>query len=56
VIKGSWRGMSNENMTSFFFSKKITHKPTLKAKEMREQSAAYFLSGGRADWRQNDFT
>jgi hypothetical protein len=32
VIKGSWRAMSNENMTSIFPIRKIARKPTLKAK------------------------
>jgi hypothetical protein len=53
VIAGSWRAMSNENMTSLFPIGKIARKPTLKAKEIREESAAYFLSGGRVEW-QND--
>jgi hypothetical protein len=45
--------MSNENMTSLFPIRKITRKPTLKAKEITEELAAYFLCGGRVDW-QND--
>jgi len=54
VIEGSWRAMSNENMTSLFPIRKIAHKPTLKAKEIRKELAAYFLIGGRVKW-QNDF-
>jgi len=53
VIEGSWRAMSNENMTSLFPIRKIACKPPLKAKEIREELAAYFLSGGRVE-RQND--
>jgi hypothetical protein len=53
VIEGSWRAMSNENMASLFPVKKIARKPTLKAKEMGEELAAYFLNEGRVDW-QND--
>jgi hypothetical protein len=53
VIEGSWRAMSNENMTSLFPIRKIALKPTLKAKEIREELAACFLSGGRLEW-QND--
>jgi len=53
VIGGSWRAMSNENMTSLFPIRKIARKPPLKAKEIREGLAAYFLSGGRVEW-QND--
>jgi len=45
--------MSNENMTSIFPSRKNALKPTLKAKEIREDLAAYFLSGGRVEL-QND--
>jgi hypothetical protein len=45
VIEGSWRAMSNENTTSL-----SRIKPTLKAKEIREELAAYFLSGGREGW------
>jgi len=51
VIEGSWRAMNNENMT--FPIRKTAHKPTLKAKEIREELAAYVLSGGRVEW-QND--
>ena len=53
VTEGSWRAMSNENMTSLFPIRKIARKPALKAKEIREELAAYFLSGGRVEW-QND--
>jgi hypothetical protein len=53
VIEGSWRAMSNENMTSIFPIRNIAHKPTLKAKEIREELAAYFLSGRSVEW-QND--
>ena len=45
--------MSNENMTSLFPIREIVRKPPLKAKEIREELAAYFLSGGRVEW-QND--
>jgi hypothetical protein len=45
--------MSNENMTSLFPIRKIARKPALKAKEIREGLAVYFLSGGRVEW-QND--
>jgi hypothetical protein len=51
VIEGSWRAMSNENMTSLFPIRKTAPKPTLKAKEIREALAAYFLSGERVDWQ-----
>jgi hypothetical protein len=47
--------MSNENMTSLFSIRRTAHKTHLKAKEIREQSAAYFLHGGGAE-RQNDCT
>jgi len=53
VIQGNWRATSNENMTYLFPIRKIAHKPTLKVKEIREELAAYFLSGGRVEW-QND--
>jgi hypothetical protein len=53
VTEGSWRAISNENMTSSFPIRKIARKPTVKAKEIREELAAYFLSGGRVEW-QND--
>jgi len=43
--------MSNENMTSLFPVRKIARKPILKAKEIREELAAYFLSGGRVEWK-----
>jgi len=55
VIEGSWRAMSNENMTSLFPIRKNARKPPLKAKEVREELAAYFVSGGRVEW-QNDCT
>jgi hypothetical protein len=51
IIEGSWRAMSNENMTSLFPVGKIACKATLKAKEIREKLAAYFLSGGRVEWQ-----
>jgi hypothetical protein len=41
VIEGSWRDMSNENMT--FLIRKVARKPPLKAKDIREELAAYFL-------------
>jgi hypothetical protein len=47
VTEGSWRAMSNENMTSLFPIRKIARKPTLKAEEIREEIAAYFMSGGK---------
>ena len=53
VVEGSWRAMSNENMTPLFSIRKIAHKPTLKAKEIREELAAYFLNGGRLEWQNN---
>jgi predicted RNase H-like nuclease len=53
VIEGSFRAMSNENMTSLFPVRKTVYKPILKAKEIREKLAAYFLSGERVEW-QND--
>ena len=37
MIEGSWRVMSNENMTSLFPIRKIARKPPLKAKEIREE-------------------
>ena len=49
VIEGSWRAMCNENMTALFAIRKIARKPTLKAKEIGEELAAYFLSGGRVE-------
>jgi len=55
MIEGSWRAMSNENMTSLFPIRKTAPKPTLKMKEIRKELAAYFLSGGRVEW-QNDCT
>jgi hypothetical protein len=51
VIEGSWKAMSNENMTSLFPIRKIARKPNRKAKEIREELAAYFLSGGRVEWQ-----
>jgi hypothetical protein len=45
--------MSNENMTNLLPNRKIASKATLKAKEISEELAAYFLSGGRVEW-QND--
>jgi hypothetical protein len=53
VVEGSWRAMSSENMISLFPVRKIARKPPLKAKEIREELAAYFLSVGRVEW-QND--
>jgi hypothetical protein len=53
VIEGSWKAMSNENITSLFPIRKIARKPLLKAKEIREELAAYFLNEGGVDW-QND--
>jgi hypothetical protein len=53
VIDGRWRAMSNENMTPLFPIIKTAHKPIVRAKEIREELAAYFLSGGRIE-RQND--
>jgi len=40
-------------MTTSFPIRKIARKPNLKAKETREELAAYFLSEGRVEW-QND--
>ena len=53
VTEGSWRAMCNENMTSLFPVRKNALKPTLNAKEIREELAAYFVSGGTVEW-QND--
>jgi len=53
VIEGSWRATSNENMTYLFPIRNIARKPPLKAKKVREELAACFLSGGRVEW-QND--
>jgi hypothetical protein len=53
VTEGSWRAISNKNTTSLFPTRKIARKPTLKAKEIREKSAAYFLSGGRVEWQDD---
>jgi hypothetical protein len=50
VIEGRRRAMSNENMTSLFPTRNIARKPPLKAKEIREELAAYFLSEGRVEW------
>jgi len=50
VVEGSWRAMSNENITSLFPIRKIARKQHMKAKEIREELAAYFLSGGRVEW------
>jgi len=41
-------------MTSLFSIRKTAYKPPLKAKEIRGELAAYFLSGG-VEW-QNDCT
>jgi len=56
VIKGSWTAISNENMTSLVPIRKNAHKPTSKAKEIREELAAYFLSGGRVECKMNAHT
>ena len=40
-------------MTSLFPIRKTACKPPMKVKEIREELAAYFLSGGRVGW-QND--
>jgi hypothetical protein len=40
-------------MTYLFPIVKIACKPPLKAKELRQELAAYFLSGRREEW-QND--
>jgi hypothetical protein len=40
-------------ITSLFPVRKIARKATSTAKEIREELAAYFLSGGREEW-QND--
>ena len=53
VIEGSWRAMTDENMTSLFPIRRATRKPRLKAKEIREELATYFQNGGRVEW-QND--
>jgi hypothetical protein len=45
--------MRNENMASLFRTRKVARKPTLKAKEIRVDLAAYFLGGGGEEW-QND--
>jgi hypothetical protein len=55
LIESKWRATSNENMNSLFPVRNITCKPILKAKEVREELAAYFLSGERVEW-QNDCT
>jgi len=46
--------MNNENTASLFPIRNIAVKPRLKAKEIWEELAAYFLSEGRVDW-QNYF-
>jgi hypothetical protein len=53
MIEGSLRAMSNDSMTSLFPIRNIARKPPLKAKEIREELAAYFLSEGKVEW-QND--
>jgi hypothetical protein len=53
VTEDTRKAMSNENMTSLFPIRNTACKPALKAKELREELAAYFLSGRRVDW-QND--
>jgi hypothetical protein len=55
VSEGSWRALGNENMASLFPIRNIARKPPNKAKEIREELAAYFLSEGRVEW-QNDYT
>jgi len=40
-------------VTFLFPIRKIARKPTLKSKKIRQELAAYFLSGGRVEW-QND--
>jgi len=54
VIEASWRAMNIENITSLLSIRKTVRKPTLKAKEIREELGVYFLSGGRVEW-QNDW-
>jgi len=49
VISDSWRAMNNENMTSLFPIRKIALKPSLKAKEIKDELAVNFLSGGKID-------
>jgi len=51
VTEGSWRAMSNENMISLFSIRKTAYKTPSKAKELREELAAYFLSGGGIEWQ-----
>jgi len=53
LTEGSWRAMSNENVTYLFPIRTIARKPPLKSKEIREELAAYFMSGRRVEW-QND--
>jgi hypothetical protein len=53
VTECSWRTMGNENMASLFLIRKIARKPCLKAKEIREELAAYFLSKERVEWRND---
>jgi len=48
VIEGSWRAMSNENMTSLFPIRKNARKQPLKAKEIREGISGLFL-----EWRKS---
>jgi len=48
VIEGSWRAMSNENMTSLFPIRKIARKPPLKAKEIRGGISSLF-----PEWRKS---
>ena len=38
-------------MTYLFPIRNVASKPTLKAKKIREELAAYFLSGGRVEWQ-----
>jgi hypothetical protein len=54
VTEGSWRAMSDDNMTYSFPIKKVACKPPFKVKEIREELAAYFLKGGGVEW-QNDY-
>jgi hypothetical protein len=43
--------MSNENKASLFPIRKVANKAPLKAKEIREESATYFLNEGRVEWQ-----
>jgi len=54
VTEGSWRAMSDENMTHLFPITKVACKPPFKVKEIREELAAYYLNGGGVEW-QNDY-